>query len=406
MPDVFIRYDLPKKIDEGREAVAKLLKVPTDTVVFETNATTAVNTVLRNMVWDDDHKDEILYFNSVYGSSGKTIDYLVDSLAGRVTSREVAINYPCEDEEVIASFKAAVHQSKLEGKRPKMCLYDIVSSLPGVRFPFEEITKACKEAGIISLIDGAQGIGMIELDLEVLDPDFFLTNCHKWLHVPRGCAILYVPLRNQHIIKSTTPTSHGYESRTNKRFNPLPQSNKPAFVLNFEHTGTADRSAFVCVPAAIKWRQDVLGGEDRIIEYTQTLAKAGGKKAAHILGTEVLDNRSGTMSNCSMTNVALPLKFVATADGVTGTDGPDKELTIPVEDVLAAGEWMTNTLISDYKTYVVIFRYAGRFWVRISAQVYLNIGDFEWIGQVLLELSRRAAKGEYKSPPGLSPVSL
>lgn len=394
---------MPQKLDVARAAVAELLKVHADTVVFEPNATNAVNTILRNLVWDDDGTDEILYFNSVYGANGKTIDYLVDTHIGKLASREITITYPCEDEEIVAVFKAAVQQSRAEGKRPKICLYDAVSSLPGVRFPFEELTKACREEGIISLLDGAQGIGMIEFDIGALDPDFFLTNCHKWLHVPRGCAVLYVPLRNQHLITSTTPTSHGYVPKTRQRFNPLPKSDKSAFVANFDFTGTTDRSTFLCVPSAIAWRRDVLGGEERIMEYTQTLAQEGGKKAAEVLGTEVLENRSGSMTKCSMTNVALPLKFVATATarggggtaGVSGGSG-DQELEIPVEDVADAQEWIMRVLISDYNTYVVVYTYNNRFWVRISAQVYLDIGDFEWAGQILLELSKRVAKGDYK----------
>ncbi|RYP63401.1 hypothetical protein DL771_009299 [Monosporascus sp. 5C6A] len=394
-PDSFIRYELPTKIDEARETFAKLVNAPTDTVVFEPNATTAVNTVLRNLTWDDDSKDEILYFSSVYGACGKTIDYIVDSSAGHVASRAIPIVYPCEDAEMISAFQAAIQQSKSESKRPKICLFDTVSSLPGVRFPFEKLTKACKEAGVLSLVDGAQGIGMIDIDLTSLDPDFFLTNCHKWLHVPRGCAVLYVPFRNQGLITSTVPTSHGYVSKTNKRFNPLPQSNKSAFVTNFEFTGTTDRTPYICVPAAIKWRKDFLGGEKRVMKYTQTLAKEGGRKAAHILGTEVLDNPSGTMSNCSMTNVALPLRFVDTDDTLE-TGGSSSELKIPAVDTQQAREWMAKALIDDYKTFLPIFVYSNRFWTRISAQVYLDIKDFEWIGQALLELSRRAAAREYK----------
>lgn len=267
-------------IDNSREVVANLLKIPTNTIVLEQNATTAVNTILKNITWNDDCRDEIIYFNTIYGACGKTIDYLVDSLAGRVAAREVVIKYPCEDDEIVAAFKSAVDQSKSAGKRPKICMYDTVSSLPGVRFPFEDLTRECKEAGIFSLVDGSQGIGMIDLNLSELDPDFFLTNCHKWLHVPRGCAALYVPLRNQWIITTTTPTSHGYVAKTNKRFNPLPESDKSNFVLNFEFTGTADRSPYLCIPAAINWRRDVLGGEDRIMRYTQKLAKEGGKRAA------------------------------------------------------------------------------------------------------------------------------
>jgi len=61
-PDPFIRYTYPKLLDESRAAIAKFLNVPTDTIVFVPNATTGVNTVLRNIAWNEDGKDEILYF--------------------------------------------------------------------------------------------------------------------------------------------------------------------------------------------------------------------------------------------------------------------------------------------------------------------------------------------------------
>ncbi|KAI1077967.1 PLP-dependent transferase [Whalleya microplaca] len=373
-PDKFLRYDLPSILNESREAVAKLLNAPPDTVVFVPNATTGVNTILRSLTWNDDCKDEILYFNTIYGACGKTIDYIVDSGLGRVSSRAIQITYPCEDEEIVNSFKAAVQSSTGSGKRAKVCVFDVVSSLPGVRFPFEAIDKACKEAGVLSLMDGAQGIGMIDLDLRALDPDFFVSNCHKWLHVPRGCAVLYVPPRNQALITSSLPTSHGYVAKSGARFNPLPMANPSTFVNNFQFVGTMDSSSYLCVKDAIAWRQEVLGGEARIIEYVQALAKEGGKKAAGILGTEVLDNKSGSMSNCGMTNVALPLEAEAVAD-------------------VKIREWMMEAMIHDYKTFVPLFATPGRLYARLSAQVYLNVEDFEWAGQMLLDLCGRVAKG-------------
>jgi hercynylcysteine S-oxide lyase len=54
-------------LDESRAAVAKLIDAPAETVVFVPNATTGVNTVLRNLQWNEDGKDEILYFNTIYG---------------------------------------------------------------------------------------------------------------------------------------------------------------------------------------------------------------------------------------------------------------------------------------------------------------------------------------------------
>ncbi|KAH8651061.1 pyridoxal phosphate-dependent transferase [Xylariales sp. PMI_506] len=391
-PDPFTRYELPNLLDEARAAVAEVLNAPTDTVVFVPNASVAVNTVLRNLAWHDDGRDEILYFSSVYAGCGKTIDYIVDSHDGRVSAREIALVYPCEDDTVVAAFVEAVDACEAAGKRARICLFDCVSSLPAVRFPFERVTAACRDRGVLSLIDGAQGIGQIPLDLTALDPDFFLTNLHKWFHTPRGCSAFYVPLRNQAIIVSTLPTSHGYVPRGGGRFNPLPPSNKPAFVANFQFTGTLDTSSYLCALDAVRWRRDVLGGEEAIMAYTQELALKGGRRVAEILGTEILENESGTLTRCSMVMVALPIQ-VGPADAERRGDCA---VLLAPEDAGATVQWMHGVLMGEHNTYIVLYCYQGRMWTRLSAQVYLEMQDFEWAGQTLREVCQRVARGENK----------
>ncbi|KAI0804306.1 pyridoxal phosphate-dependent transferase [Xylaria sp. FL0064] len=373
-PDSYLRYEYPVILDECREAMAKFVNAPTDTIVFVPNATTGVDTVLKNLTWDDDGKDEISYFSTVYGACAKIIDYVVDSSLGKVSSRPINISYPCEDGDIVQAFYTAVDSCRSSGKRAKVCLLDTVSSLPGVCFPFEAITKACRAIGVLSLVDGAQGVGMIKVDLQSLDPDFFVSNCHKWLFVPRGCAVFYVPLRNQCMITTTLPTSHGYVPKFGSRFNPLPPSSKPVFVNNFQFVGTLDTSPYVCVKEAIEWREQVLGGEAKIMEYTQVLAWEGGRIVARILGTEVLDNESQSLSRCAMTNVALPIDVnIAT---------------------ITTQHWMMRIMVEEYKTFIALIIHAGRLWARLSAQVYLDVEDFEWAGQTLLELCERVKRGE------------
>ncbi|KAL2259874.1 hypothetical protein VTK26DRAFT_6301 [Humicola hyalothermophila] len=418
-PDPFIRYEYPKLLDESRAAVAKLLRVPTDTVVFVGNATIGVNTVLRNLVWNPDGRDEILHFSTIYNGCASTIDYVVESARGLLSSRCIPLSYPCEDDAVLSAFESGVAESLAAGKRPRVCLFDVVSSLPGVRFPFERLTAACRQHSILSLVDGAQGIGMVDLDLGAVDPDFFVSNCHKWLHVPRGCAVFYVPLRNQPLIRSSVPTSHGFVAlpqaqdqdqdqggpdQTGKaqRFNPLPPSSKSAFVNQFEFVGTLDNAPYLCVKDAIAWRERVLGGEERIRDSLTELARAGGQKVAEILGTEVLDNASRSLTRCSMVNVALPLAVASEPqDGKAGGDGGGgAELAslpaIPQAEEAAARNWILTTLIGEYRTFVALFVYGGRYWARLSAQVYLEMDDFEWAGRTLKEVCERAARGEYK----------
>ncbi|TPX10292.1 uncharacterized protein E0L32_008697 [Thyridium curvatum] len=387
-PDPAIRYDNIKLLDRSRAAVAELLRVPADTVVFVSNATVGVNTVLRNLAWAEDGKDEIVYFSTIYGGCGKTIDYVVDTRRGLVSSRMVEVAYPCEDDEIVSRFRDAVAASRKEGKRPRVCLFDVVSSMPGVRFPFEAVTRACREEGVLSLVDGAQGIGLVDLDLGALDPDFFVSNCHKWLHVPRGCAVFYVPLRNQALVPSSVPTSHGYVPKAGQRFSPLPPTSKSVFVNNFEFVGTIDNSPYFCVGDSIAWRRDFLGGEEKILDYTWGLAKEGGRRVAEILGTEVMDNSTGTLTNCAMVNVALPLYI---------GEGPAGAAVVEAERAFGATQWMLNKCMSEYNTFIVLYAYRGRWWCRLSAQVFLDMDDFEFAGRTLLELCKRVGAGEDKA---------
>lgn len=360
------------------------------------NATTAFNTVLQNLEWNADGRDEILAFSTLYGGCGKTVDYVVDSRGGRVAARDIPLVYPCADDAVVAAFTAAVESARAEGRRPRVCVFDTVSSLPGVRFPFEALVRACRDAGILSVVDGAQGVGQIALDLATLDPDFFFSNCHKWLYVPRGCAVFYVPLRHQDLIRTSLPTSHGYVPASGTRFNPLPPSAKSRFVNLFEFTGTIDNSPFLCVKDAIDWRRDALGGEEAIIEYTQRLAVAGGKRAAEVLGTEVMENEAGTLTQCAMVNVGLPLRLVGDEadDGGASTDRLSKA------EVPQALAWMQETLTRDYNTFVPIYGHGKSLWARLSAQTYLDEEDFAWAGQTLRELCERVKRGEHVKNAG------
>lgn len=393
-PDRFTRYEFPKLLDESRVALAKLVNAPVETVVFVQNATLGVNVVLNNMVWDDDGKDEIIFFSVIYGGCGKTIDFMIDRSKGLVSKREIEIVYPLEDEEIVARFRAAIEASRAEGKRPKIALYDTVVSQPGVCFPYEEITKACHELGVLSLIDGAQGFGMIPLDLTKLDPDFFTSNCHKWLHVPRSCAGLYIPVRNQHLIVSTMPTSHGYVPKAGARWNPLPQDpNKSPFVRNFQFVGTLENSPYATVKDSIEWREKFLGGEERIMAYLWKLTKEGGKKTADILGTGLIENSKGTLTNNGMANVYLPVKMTGGIDKAYNESGTT---FIPEKDAQKFVAWVLARQMDEYKTFIPLIQHGGKYYARLSAQVYLDVDDFEWAGRMLKDLCERAGRNEYQ----------
>ena len=176
-PDNFQRFDFPVMLDKSRTAIASLLDAPVDEVVFVPNATTAINVVLHNLSLEKG--DVILHLSTIYGSIAKMIEYINETKGTEGVN--VAVEYPISDDALVSKFQMAIKRVKFGKWRRKVrvAIFDTISSLPGVKVPWERLVGVCREEGVLSLVDGAHGVGNVDLSLSRVQPDFFTSNCHK-----------------------------------------------------------------------------------------------------------------------------------------------------------------------------------------------------------------------------------
>ncbi|ESZ99465.1 hypothetical protein SBOR_0128 [Sclerotinia borealis F-4128] len=407
-PDTFYIYSLPKLIDESRNAVAPLLGADPREVVLVPNATTGVNTVLRNLKWEEG--DLIVYFSTIYDACEKTVESVREMVGVQVETHCLVLEFPIGEVEELKRFREFVEGAKNKGLNVKLAIFDTVLTFPGVQMPWEELVRICKELGVLSLIDGAHGIGHIDLThLGSISPDFFVSNCHKyvtlplpkyqrpiptihrWLYTPRSCAVFYVPLRNQHLIRTSLPTSHGYRKSS---ANDTLEDINTYFLSMFNFVATIDYTPYLCIPAAISFRNTVCGGEASIRQYCFDLAKVGGSVCASALNTYTLPIDLGR-ETC-FTNIRLPIPFSCSKpnDSQTNNIIDSDSLAFPAADAEKIKAWLNKTAVEEFDTYLQIGWHANVLWVRLSAQIYLELKDFEWAGEKLKGLCERVNAGE------------
>ncbi|KAI0671630.1 PLP-dependent transferase [Trametes maxima] len=388
-PDEFHRLiSSPGLLAKARESVAKVIGAGSDEVALVANATTGVNTVLRNFEWREG--DVIIGTTTTYGAVDNTILYLSDrSEPPRPEAIKIELIFPLTHAEIIERFRAAVrdlkqknahrafsdvpplspgYSAEKQGEGNKIVLVvDAIVANPGVALPWKEIVRIAREEGVWTVVDAAHSIGQ-EPDLNVSQakPDFWVSNCHKWMYAKRGCSVLYVPKRNQYIIKSSIPTAHGYVRPAQARISGT------NFVQQHEWTGAIDQTPFITIPDALAFRE-WLGGETAINTYCHQLALDGGKRLAEVLGTRVLDETGELTFN--MTNVQLPLPVEKTS-GEIYTPAVNGEIH----------QYLQKTLLAKRKAYAAHYYHAGAWWVRCSTQVFNEISDFERLGEVLKDV--------------------
>ena len=193
-----------------------------------------------------------------------------------------------------------------------------------------------------------------------------------------------------------------------EEYDPLHLKGNSPFVELFAFVATTDTTPYLCVPEALKFREITCGGEANIRQYCQHISQVGGSRVAQILGTEVMDNKTHTLTKCCFANVRLPLIISRhnSSDGhglnaIKGQApiGPvsEKQGEVTVEEAPVIVKWIMERAQKEFNTHIPAKIHAGAIWVRLSGQIYLAEEDFGWAARVLKELCERVLKGEGRS---------
>jgi isopenicillin-N epimerase len=209
---------LPGLLDEARLALAAYVGASPDNLAFATNASSAINVAVRSLALGPG--DEALIGDDEYGGMEVLWDYVARRTGARVVWRPFVDLEP--------------------GSRTKVVFCSHVEWTSGRVNDVAEICRRAREAGVLSIVDGAHAPGQIDLDLESLGADVYAGNCHKWLCAPKGSGFLYARPEVQRLID---PLVVSWDWGDGAAFHEL-----------HRWQGTRDPSAFLAVRDAIEFQ--------------------------------------------------------------------------------------------------------------------------------------------------------
>ncbi|HUZ82302.1 MAG TPA: aminotransferase class V-fold PLP-dependent enzyme [Gaiellaceae bacterium] len=211
---------LPELLDVARLRLASYVGARPDTIAFAPNASSALNAVVRSL--DLRPGDEVLLGDAEYGGMERLWAYV----AGR--SRATLVRRPFDELE--------------PGPRTRVVFCSHVEWTSGRVNDVAEICRRARDAGALSIVDGAHAPGQIDVDLEATGADIYSGNCHKWLCAPKGSAFLYARPEAQPLIDPLVVSWDWVDGA--------------AFHQVHRWQGTRDPSAYLAVPAAIDFQAE------------------------------------------------------------------------------------------------------------------------------------------------------
>lgn len=163
----------------GRKQLAKLLNIknPND-IAFTYNTTMALNMAIKGFVKQGDH----VIASSVEHNSVRRPLHALEQTGVQVT-------YIDADER--GRFKLDQLQRSMQ-HNTSLVIVNHSSNLLGTIMPIAEISTIVHEHGAKLLVDGAQSVGIIPIDVEQLGIDMLAFPGHKGLLGPQGTGGLYI----------------------------------------------------------------------------------------------------------------------------------------------------------------------------------------------------------------------
>jgi isopenicillin-N epimerase len=347
----FFMREFEELLDEARSQLAAFVGAEADELVFVPNATTGVNAVLRSLSFSS--SDEVLTTNLEYNACRNALDFVASRTGAKVVVATVPFPLDSPNQVVEAVIERV-------SPRTRLVLLDHVTSKTALIFPIQQLVNELAARGVDTLVDGAHAPGMIPLNLHEIGATYYTGNCHKWLCAPKGAAFLYVRRDKQPAIRPLT-ISHGANS---------PRSDKSRFQLEFDWMGTADPTAYLCVPEAIRFLGSLLpGGWSELMENNRTKA---------LYARRLLGEALGVSPPCpeemigSMAVVPLPSKL-----SLYEENGQVREWPV-----------LQDVLFERFNIEVPIVPWSNPFKqiMRVSAQLYNTSEQYNYLAKVLLTL--------------------
>lgn len=177
------RSTLTRGKEEARQLLAEAMRVTPEEIVITRNTSEANNFVSSGLQLGAN--DEILAFSDNHPSNLNAWRVKGRRFGFTVTSVPQVSPHPGAEFYLDAFARAMT-------PRTKVLAFSHVSSNSGDLLPAAELCKLARERGVLTLVDGAQTFGALDINLSEMRPDFYTGSGHKWPCGPKECGLLYI----------------------------------------------------------------------------------------------------------------------------------------------------------------------------------------------------------------------
>jgi isopenicillin-N epimerase len=362
-PLTFFDRELIPLIAYSIRQVAKYIHCPPTELLSLPNVTTGLNAVINSLLLTD--KDEILYFNLTYGSTKKILTEYCTRSKSRLKMMDVHL--PIVSIEVILDqVRAAISDNS------KCIIIDHITSNSAIEFPVLEIAKICKQHGMTVIVDAAHSLFTQDVHIHCQEHespdlsavvDVWLSNGHKWLCAPKGCAFMwYNPSTMSSLLKPLV-ISHGYGGTGSR------------ILSGFCWDGCRDYFALCSVPSTLEfWQQTSFRRSESPQDYTLRLTSDARDLLREEWGIAHDDTHCPAvmLENLPMSLVPLPSRLGGLNTRTGMSDG---------EAFL-----LQEHLHHERRIEVPIKHIQGRLYARISAHVHNELVDYKALASAIKSL--------------------
>jgi cysteine desulfurase / selenocysteine lyase len=236
--------------EKTREKIAKFINArSTDEIIFTRNATEAINLVSYSWARTNVEKDEKVVLTEIEHHSNIVPWQILTQEKG------AKLEYVGIDDKGYLNIEE--YKKYLQSDKVKLVSVSHMSNVLGTIMPVNEIIKMAHQKSIPVLIDGAQSVPHMPVDVQDMDCDFLAFSAHKMLG-PTGVGVLYV---KREILNEMPPFIGGGDMirevhKYDTRYNDLP--------YKFEG-GTPNIADVIGFGAAIDYLNKI--GMDKVREH-------------------------------------------------------------------------------------------------------------------------------------------